>query len=170
MDKFQIYISDTRIFSNSNKAINLFDKSIIGEKKEGKIIYNVFEAFYLFERNLAEILKEDKKINESELLKIFSKNKNFFIKYLVYKDLKNKGYIIKTGLKFGEEFRVYNKLDYSNKHAKYICYPIKENDKLSFKDLISKIRVSHSTGKKLLLAIVDSEEDILYYEIDWVKP
>jgi tRNA-intron endonuclease, archaea type len=169
MQKFPIYLEGIRVFSNSTKAINIFDKSLIGERKDGKIIYNSYEAFYLFEKNLAEIIRSKKKLKESELIKTFSKNMDFLTKYLVYKDLKNKGYIIKTGLKFGEEFRVYNKLDYINKHAKYICYPIKQQEKLSLKDLISKIRVSHSTGKKLLLAIVDTEEDILYYEIDWVK-
>lgn len=171
MEKIPIYIQGERIFSNSSLAINEENKRKIGELKDGKIIYSSFEAYYLFENKKAILLKNNKELNEQNILKLFSKDKSFMIKYLVYKNLKNKGYVIKAGIKFGEEFRVYDKLSYNkNKHAKYICYPLKASDKITWKDFISKSRVSHATGKKLLLAIVDSEEDVIYYETDWVKP
>ncbi|MDP2925669.1 MAG: tRNA-intron lyase [Nanoarchaeota archaeon] len=171
-DRFNIYVIEQRIFSNSQKAHSIQDKNKIGELKEGKIIYSSFEAFYLFETKKANILNiKDIKLSETELLKLFSKiDKDFYLKYLVYKNLKNKGYVVKTGLKFGEEFRIYTKQDYiKNHHAKYICFPIKSSEKIDPKDFISKTRITHSTGKKLLLAIVDNEEDISYYEIDWLK-
>ncbi|MEM0465494.1 MAG: tRNA-intron lyase [Candidatus Pacearchaeota archaeon] len=168
---FPIYLEGERIFSNSKIAIDTQDRKKLGEIKDGKVIYNPFEAFYLLENKKAKLIKNDKELKEQEILKIFSKNKDFITKYLVFKDLKNKGYVIKAGIKFGEEFRVYNKEDYKkNKHAKWICYPIKSIDNIKIKEFIAKLRVSHASGKKLLLAIVDSEEDIIYYEIDWIKP
>lgn len=167
--KFTLYIAGERIFSNSQKAINLNNKSKLGELKEGKVIYSNFEALFLSETKKAVIvnLKNNKQLSEHELIRIFSKKSDFLTKYLVFKYLKNKGYIVKTGLKFGEEFRVYKK---SDKHARWIIFPLKSNEKIHPKDIISKSRISHSTGKKLLLAIVDSEEDITFYEIDWLKP
>ncbi len=176
--KFTVYLSSERIFSNSEIAIALQDKSKVGEFKEGKIIYSAFEALYLMEKNKANIIniKNNKPVQEHELIKSFSKkDREFYIKYLVFKHLKNKGYVVKTGLKFGEEFRVYSNSkkskDFSsgNPHAKYICYPIKQEKQINPKDIIAKTRITHSTGKKLLLAVVDSEEDISFYEIDWVK-
>ncbi len=167
---FPLYLSNDRIFSNAEKAMNLAELRKIGELKEGKIIYTSFEAMFLQETKKAEIinLKNNKILKEIEIIKHFTKkDKEFLTKYLVFKYLKNKGYIVKTGLKFGEEFRVYNKYD---KHARWIVYPIKSTEKIEPKELISKSRISHSTGKKLLLAIVDSEEDITFYEIDWLKP
>jgi tRNA-intron endonuclease, archaea type len=168
--KFPVYISGERIFSNSQKAINLQDKSNLGELKEGKVIYSQFEALYLVEKKEAIIvsIKKGKELSENEIITLFSKKeKEFHTKYIIFKYLKNKGYIVKTGLKFGEEFRVYKKHD---KHARWIVFPVSSNEKIQPKELISKSRVTHSTGKKLLLAIVDSEEDITFYEIDWVKP
>jgi tRNA splicing endonuclease len=42
-------------------------------------------------------------LNNEEVLKKFSKlDKRFNIKYLVFRDLKDKGYILKTGYKFGQ--------------------------------------------------------------------
>ena len=168
--KFPIYLSQDRIFSNSQKAASLENKTKLGELKDGKVIYSEFEALYLIEKKFSEAtsLKNNKKLSENELIQLFSKKqKDFHTKYIIFKYLKNKGYIVKTGLKFGEEFRVYKK---SEKHAKWIVFPVKSSEKISPKDLISKSRVTHSTGKKLLLGIVDSEEDITFYEIDWVKP
>lgn len=168
--KFPIYLSNERIFSNSQKAINIAELRKIGEHKEGKVIYTSYEAFYLQETKKAVIkdIKKEKPLSENELMSsLTKKDKEFHTKYIVFRNLKNKGYIVKTGLKFGEEFRVYKKQD---KHARWIVYPIKSTEKINPKDLISKSRISHSTGKKLLLAIVDSEEDISFYEIDWIKP
>lgn len=177
--KFPLYLSGERIFSNSDKAINLFESRKIGELKEGKVIYTNFEAMYLQETKKAILadIKKYRQLSENESLALFSKkDRNFLTKYITYKYLKNKGYIVKTGLKFGEEFRVYcnpkKPRDFlaCPQHARWIVFPIKSNEKIAPKELISKSRITHSTGKKLLLAIVDSEEDITFYEIDWIKP
>jgi tRNA-intron endonuclease, archaea type len=168
--KFPLYLSGERIFSNSQTAISLQETKKLGELKEGKVVYSPFEALYLIEKNIAVFIsiKKGKQMKENEILSIFSKkDKDFNTKYIIFKHLKNKGYIVKTGLKFGEEFRVYKKQE---KHARWIVFPISSNEKIQPKELISKSRISHSTGKKLLLAIVDNEEDITFYEVDWLKP
>lgn len=140
----------SNLSSNSQKAFTLFEKSKFGEKKSGKIVYSIYEAVYMIENKKA--------VGKIKL------NKKQELSYLVFKDLRKKGYIVKTGLKFGCEFRVYKK---KQKHAIYLVDIIKDNIKL--KDFISKTRTAHSTGKKLLLAIIDSQKDISYYEVDWKK-
>ncbi len=166
--KFSIYLNSAQLFSNSQKAITLQNSKKLGEFKDGKVIYSPFEALFLVEAGKAELIANKKQTKE-QIIKIFSKkDKEFLTKYIVFKELRKKSYIVKAGLKFGGDFRVYDKNKFNSNHAKYICYPIK-SQKIELKDLIAKIRISHSTRKKLLLAIVDSEEDILFYEIDWVK-
>jgi len=163
--KFPIYLQGDRIFSNSAKAFSIQDSKNLGEKSNNKILYSEFEAFYLFETNQAEILKT-KPLSEEQILKEFAKkDKQFSIKYPVFKILR-KNHIVKTGSKFGAEFRVYDKL---GNHAKYLVFPVKQSDKLNLHELVSKTRIAHSTAKKLLLAIVDKEQDVLFYEIDWLK-
>jgi len=164
---FQIHISANQLSSNSQKATTLAKTKHLGEFKQGKVIYSPYEALYLIETNNAELIKNNKPINKQNVEKTFSKNqKDFLTKYLVFKKLRQKGYIPKTGLKFGSEFRVYKK----NKmqHARYLCYPLSDSN-LKIEDLISKSRIAHSTAKSLLLAIVDSEHDIIFYEINWMK-
>jgi tRNA-intron endonuclease len=163
--KFSIYIQGENIFSNSNKAFSIKDSKNIGEKSNNKIVYSEFEAFYLFETNQAEIIKT-KPLTEEQIIKEFSKkDKQFSIKYPVFKALRKKAYIVKTGSKFGAEFRVYDKI---GNHAKWLVFPIKQSEKLNLHEIISKTRIAHSTAKKLLLAIVD-KQDVLFYEINWLK-
>lgn len=163
---FQINIIGDKLFSNSSKAFSLEDSKNFGERKEGKIIYSSYEAYYLYNRKDCEIVNNNKVLNNIEILRHFLRSdKDFNLKYSVYSTLRSRGYIVKTGLKFGGEFRVYEK--HNLVHAKWICYSVKSSRKISWEDIISKARVSHSTAKKLLIAIVD--EDVLFYELDWVK-
>ena len=111
------------------------------------------------------------KISEKELLKKFQRfDKKIQIKYPVFKNLREKGYIVKTALKFGADFRVYDKGAKSEKkHAKWIVFVDHESKKLTWHEFSAKNRVAHSTKKNLLLAIVDEESDITYYEVSWLK-
>ena len=85
--------------------------------------------------------------------------------------MRSKGYIVKTALKFGAEFRVYDKgIKQGQDHAKWILYASKESDNLNWHDFSAKTRVAHSTKKNLLIAIVDDESDVTYYEISWIRP
>lgn len=167
--KFPIYLQGERILSNAQKAFTLEISKKIGEKIQKKIIYSPYEAFYLVETGKAEIInmKNNNQIKENQLITILSKkNKDFSLNYAVFKKLKNKGYIVKTGSKFGAEFRVY--CNSMNKHARWLVYPVKQSEKSNWNEFISKNRIAHSTGKKLLLAIADNE-DVLFYEINWMK-
>ncbi|MBS3079445.1 tRNA-intron lyase [Candidatus Pacearchaeota archaeon] len=164
-NKFPIHISKGRIFSSSQKAFSIQDSKNLGEKSNNKVNYSEFEAFYLFETNQAEIIK-NKSLSEEKIIREFSKkHKEFLVKYQVFKALR-KNHIVKTGSKFGAEFRVYDQIA---NHAKWLVFPVKQSEKLNLHELISKTRIAHSTAKKLLLAIVDSENDVLFYEIDWIK-
>ncbi len=166
MAKFLIYQVGNSFASNTKDAIDLASTSYLGEIKNGKVLYSLFEVLYLLEKNKAELLNnKDKKISFSELMKKNEKNNEI---YLAFKDLRDKGHILKEGLKFGTDFRVYKKGDKPGKdHAKYLLHAISQNSKLNLKEIASKSRVAHSTNKTLLLAIIDAEEDINYYEIKW---
>ncbi len=74
---------------------------------------------------------------------------------------------MKSGLKFGSEFRVYKSKNEA--HAKWIVFPVTKHNKINWEDFIAKNRIAHSTGKNLLIAIVDSQQDVTFYEIGWIK-
>lgn len=172
MEKIQAYITGELISSNTSEAYSLYKKSSFGEPVGDKIQYSLSEAMFLAEKGKMEIISRNKKISKKDLINKFRKiDKKIQIKYLVFKDLREKGYVVKTALKFGAEFRVYEKGSRpGKKHAKWIVFTDHESKTLTWHEFSAKNRIAHSTKKNLLLAIVDEESDISYYEVKWIKP
>ena len=171
--RYNIAFSKDRVYSEQTKEAKiLYDQSRFGEPVEGKFQYSLVEALLLLEKARVNILDKKKKLKFDDFVSRAEKvEKNFWIKYCVFRDLRNRGYIVKTALKFGADFRVYDRgIKPGEDHAKWIVYPVKESTSFTWYDFAAKNRVAHSTRKKLLLAVVDDEGDVSYWESSWVKP
>ena len=170
--KIRGIFSGDSVVSGSKEAKDLYSKSLFGEYIGKKMHYSLSEALYLVDKKKMDIYKNTRKMSFSEFMdKCKRLDKNIHVKFTVYKDLRSKGYLLKTALKFGADFRVYDKGKRPGKaHAKWILYPVSENEGLTWYDFAAKNRVAHSTKKNLLIAIVDSEGSITYYEVGWKRP
>ncbi len=171
MNKIKAYLLGEIVSTNEAEAFTLYKKSNFGQPIGQKIQYSLSEALYLVEKEKIRVMKNKKIIGFEELLKIFKKiDSRIQLKYPVFKDLRDKGYVVKTALKFGADFRVYEKgRTPDEEHAKWIVFCEHESKKFSWQDFSSKNRVAHSTKKNLLIAILDEESDVSYYECLWVK-
>ena len=158
----------------SDDARELYNQSRFGSISDsGKIELSLLEGFYLMEKGKLDVKSDaGRKISfESFLRKARKTEPNFWIRYCVFKDMRNRGYIIKTALKFGADFRVYDRgVKPGEDHARWIIYPVNEGSTLTWHEFSAKNRVAHSTKKRLLMGIVDAENDVTYYEIKWVRP
>src|SRR3989344_1143427 len=106
------YIVGDKVVSTSQEAFSWHEKSRWGEKKSGRIEYSGVESLFLVEEKKMQIFTGKKEIDFDLLLKkIKKKDKKIESKLSVFSDLRKKGYIVKSALKFGAEFRVYDKGD-----------------------------------------------------------
>jgi tRNA-intron endonuclease, archaea type len=156
----------------NQKAISLNQKSYFGKLQDNILELSLIEAFYLMESGRLNIYKDnsDEKIELDYIRNIIKRN-NGYAKYLVYKDLKDRGYIVKTGFKYGSEFRLYERgKSPGDGHSDYLVKIIHENYDINALDFASYVRVSHGVKKNLLIAVVDDEEDITYYNVEWTRP
>ncbi|HOF44261.1 MAG TPA: tRNA-intron lyase [Candidatus Pacearchaeota archaeon] len=171
MKKITAYLVGEIVSTNEAEAFTLYKKSNFGQPTGQKVNYSLPETLYLVEKNKIEIKKNKKSISFEELFRIFKKIDNRIqLKYPVFKDLRDKGYVVKTALKFGSDFRVYEKgKTPDEEHAKWIVFCEHESKKFSWHEFSAKNRVAHSTKKNLLIAIIDEESDVSYYEISWIK-
>ncbi|MEM3127144.1 MAG: tRNA-intron lyase [Candidatus Woesearchaeota archaeon] len=158
----------------SDAAKQLNEQSVFGILLEdGKVQLSLVEAFYLLEKGRLKIYKTKERVfTKEEFTKVAQKlEPNFWVRYVVFKDMRNRGYVVKTALKFGADFRVYDRgIKPGEDHAKWILYPVYESDALTWYEFAAKNRVAHSTKKRLLIGIVDNEDDVTYYEIKWTRP
>lgn len=172
MEKIKAYLTGEIVSTNNSQAHSLYEKSSFGEPIGEKIRYILSEALFLADKNKIEIFSGKKRLTKQELIDKFRRiDKRISLKYPVFKDLREKGYVVKTALKFGADFRIYEKGGKpGKKHAKWIVFADHESKKLTWHEFSAKNRVAHSTKKNLILAIVDEESDITYYEVKWIKP
>lgn len=170
--EIKAYLTGETVSSNSAEAFTLYKKSHFGEPIGEKVQYSLHEALFLVENGKMEIFYMNKKISSKELLrKAHIADKRINIKYPVFRDLRRRGYVVKTALKFGADFRVYEKgASPGKKHAKWIVFTDHESKRLTWHEFSAKNRVAHSTKKNLLIAILDDEGDVSYYEVRWVRP
>ncbi len=165
------YFIGDGVRSTSPQAFTMYEKSRWGEKKNNWIDFSGVEVLYLVEKNKLEVLSGKKKLDFNELLKKFKKSdKKIETKLVVFSDLRNKGYVVKTALKFGAEFRIYERgVKPGMDHAKWVAYCVRENEQMGWHDFAAKNRVAHSTKKNLLICVVDEEGGVSYYEVGWRK-
>ena len=81
-----------------------------GEMDHSKLLLKSFESLYLLFTDRLTIFKGKKNIDFDSYLQICKKqDKDILTKFLVYRDLRNRGYTVKDGLGFGSDFTVYDK-------------------------------------------------------------
>jgi tRNA-intron endonuclease len=165
---------DEKVITEDNDlARELCNQSCFGEMIENKVQLSLIEALYLIQKKKL-IVKDgrNKEIDEERFLKKARKiEPNFWVRYCVFKDMRNRGYIVKTALKFGADFRVYDRgVKPGQDHARWILYPVHEGTTLTWHEFAAKNRVAHSTKKRLMMAVVDDEGAVSYWEIRWLRP
>ena len=169
-----IFSRERVITENSDEARDFYNKSRYGDLLEdGTVQLSLLEGLYLLEKKKILVLDgRNKEMSTNMYLKRATKQEsNFWVRYSVFKDIRDRGYIIKTALKFGADFRVYDRgIKPGEDHARWIVYPIHEASTLTWYEFAAKNRVAHSTRKRLMLGIVDNEGDVTYYEVKWVRP
>jgi len=171
MKKILTHLLGEIVSTNEADAFTLYKKSSFGQPVGQKIQYSLAETLYLLEKDKIEVIKNKKEIKFEELFRLFKKiDSRIQLKYPVFRDLRDKGYIVKTALKFGADFRVYEKgRTPDEEHAKWVIFCEHESNKFSWQEFSSKNRVAHSIKKNLLIAILDEESDVSYYEVSWVR-
>lgn len=161
------------IFTNEN-SIKLYSDHFYGKQIDENILQLSFvEALYLLEKNILKIFDSSyNKVTTEKFIQVSQKiESNFNEKYKVYKDLRDRFFIPKTGFKFGSHFRVYDKfLSLSNfSHSKYLVHVIPNNYIFKYQSLSRAIRLANSVKKKMVFASYFSESDIKYIEIKRIK-
>ncbi|MEM5812382.1 MAG: tRNA-intron lyase [Candidatus Aenigmatarchaeota archaeon] len=153
----------------------------IGDENDiskGRLEISFVEALYLLEKGKINIKKGTKKLSFKELMEFgIQRDKRLHEKYMVYRDIRERGLVAKTGFKFGCDFRVYQRgvgvkkgPKTASEHTKWIVYTVPEDYTCSFAELSRAVRLAHSIRARMLWAIVDNEDNVTYFEVVRIKP
>ncbi len=169
-----LFMKDHAMTEKNDLALALFHQNCYGNLTRAKCVrLSLIETLYLLEKERIQVVDGKGKIIDTDSFfeKASRKEPNFFFFFSVFKDFRDRCYVIGTALKFGADFRVYDRgVKPGDDHARWIVYPVKETQGMTWHEFTAKNRVAHSTKKRLLIAIVDDEGDVTYYEVKWTRP
>lgn len=151
---------------NAQAAEELKNKGY-GITENGELLLNFYEALYLLDKGLLEV-KDDKgtPVTFNELLQFSEKaDEGFWAKYLVYRDLRGRGYVVRGGFGLGADFRVYERGEYGKDTAKYLILSLQEGKPLKLESLAQTLKQSQNLKKELVLAVMSRRGEIVYYSV-----
>ncbi len=136
---------------------------------DSQLVLDLIEGYYLFVNDRLDIFKPNGKlISLKEITNLCKKQyTDFEVKYMVFENLRNKGYVVSPGIKFGCDFAVYIHgpgID----HAPYLVKVLKPSQNISGVDIVLAGRLATTVKKQFILAIVyTGEKSIKFVGFDW---
>ncbi len=150
---------------------SLHKDNFYGHLDGNSVRLSLYEALYLVENDILDLkdVKSEEILEYEEVFSIAKNNgKGFKTKYQVYKDLRDRGLIPKTGFKYGAPFRAYSD-DPDKTHAEYIIQPSREKYECKWYQVSRAIRVAHSVRKSFLYGRV-KEKKVDYLKMERETP
>ncbi|MBA4436818.1 MAG: tRNA-intron lyase [Nitrosopumilaceae archaeon] len=139
------------------------------EEIDVPLILDLIEGYYLLEKKKITITKLKQKIKTNEMIEICKQEvHDFEKKYIVYKNFRDKGYIINPGIKFGCDFAVYEKgpgID----HAPFLIQVYNRNEPITSTGIVLAGRLATTVRKQFILAIPKGKEKVDFLALDWWK-
>lgn len=163
---------DLVLVNDQSEASQIYNKGYYGYPVSGGgIELDLLEAIYLMESDRLTVHRASDTLSLVDLLKQASTHyEGFEILYIVYRDLRQRGYIVKSDA--GDfDFRVFPRGGTPNTaQTKYWVLAISERAAFRIKEMFEETERSERTRKELLIAVVDEEGDLTYYKASTGAP
>jgi tRNA-intron endonuclease, archaea type len=140
-----------------------------GMEFEAPLVLDLIEGCYLVEKKSLKVFQIDgKPVSFSKIRKICKKQYvDFDADYTVYQNLRNKGYVVTPGIKFGCDFAVYERgpgID----HAPYLIQVFRSTEDLTATGIVLAGRLATTVKKQFILAIPNiKQKKVDFVGFDW---
>ncbi|TFG15310.1 tRNA-intron lyase [Candidatus Thorarchaeota archaeon] len=166
-----------------SKAIFSGKKAIVGKEDADRISQQGFygerlpnaelelspiEMLHLIERSRIVVETPAGNVMDAEdiVSQVSQTDKNLWSKYLVFRDLRSRGYAVRSGFGSGIGFRVYERGDKpGNSVANQLVYVLKEGNPISLNELDLVTETAATSRKELVFALVDQNGEVNYYTV-----
>jgi tRNA-intron endonuclease len=162
---FKGLLSGFRVIVTKDDSTGELLKRGLGDEEGDSVTLRPYEAMYLMRLNWLQVTDRDGNPVTFEQLvgRSLSENKRGWTKFLVYRDLRSRGYVVREGYGIRSDLRVYARGDYPGGAAKYTVIPINEGEKIALSEMIRMIETVYRMGKEPIIAVVERRGEIIYY-------
>ncbi|MFB6265688.1 MAG: tRNA-intron lyase [Candidatus Nanohaloarchaea archaeon] len=157
----------------------IFEELYYGKEFEDYLELSLVEAMHLVDREELNVEEDGEELDKERLQERFvERDEEFPQKYAVYSDLRDRGYIVKSGFKFGAHFRVYPRgvnpykegPKEQREHTKWVVHAVPQDQTFTYTDVSRAVRLAQNIRATMLWGVVDPEEEVTYYRVEHVTP
>jgi tRNA-intron endonuclease len=136
---------------------------------DAPLILDLMEGYYLMKKKAISLQGEGgNELTAKQLGEVCEKSyTEFEEKYIVYKKLRDAGYVVTPGIKFGSDFAVYEHgpgID----HAPYIVQVMSPHSTITATAMVRSGRLATTVRKQFIVAISDTKRDTVeFLRYDW---
>ncbi|MHA1450365.1 MAG: tRNA-intron endonuclease family protein [Candidatus Hodarchaeales archaeon] len=167
-EKYDCFFEGKKFLIREEMAIDFFyNKSYFGYLEKDELELEREEVVLLLERGRIRVLDGDKKeLKINDIVSSFiADDTDFWSHYLVYKDLRERGYLVRKNPGKLTAYKLYARgVQPGKSPAKKTILPMIEGRVLELEDLDMAVKMAISSKKKLLLGVVDRVGEVTYYE------
>jgi len=161
LEALEAYHERKRIYLPRSENLKELRERGFGRLKGDRIFLSPYETFYLMEKGRIRVVTQRRReeLTLRDLVKKLSVGKpEVWIKYLVYRDLRDRGYIVREAS--GVDFEVHGKGP-----LRRIVSIVFEGREASLERLNKLLQYAMRERKELVLAVIDRRTDIVYYTL-----
>ncbi|MFL6323140.1 MAG: tRNA-intron lyase [Nitrososphaeraceae archaeon] len=137
-----------------------------GDKEDSEYLLKPYEALYLVYTKRLILKGIRNNLDFDSLIELILKHdKDILTKFLIYRDLRSRGYIAKEGFGFGVDFRVYERGEFEKKASKYIVFGLNEGINMKANNFSVAIEQIGKMGKEGVIAVVERRGGVIYYKV-----
>ena len=137
-----------------------------GDKEDSEYLLKPYEALYLVYTKRLILKGKRNNLDFDSLIELILKHdKDILTKFLIYRDLRSRGYIAKEGFGFGVDFRVYGRGEFEKKPSKYIVFGLNEGINMKASTFSAAIEQIGKMGKEGVVAVVERRGGVIYYKV-----
>ena len=164
-----VLVKDHTLILDKNMQNSLEQKGF-GEIIKKKFFLKPFESLYFLYADKLKLTRGNQQINfDSMMQECIKFDNDILTKFLIYRDLRTKGYIAKDGFGFGSDFRVYERGQFGEKAAKYVVFGLSEGKREKMGLLQKQIEQMTKMGKEPVIAVIERRGEVIYYKISRIK-
>lgn len=160
-------ITQSGVQVSEQSSIDALSQRGYGTPENKTLTLTFFEALYLQDKGMLETKTADgATLDFAALLQLYAAaNKNAWVNYLVYRDLRGRGYVVREGFGAGADFRIYERGTYGKDTAPYLVLVTQEGQPLPTRELADAVGKCQNQQKELIVAVMNRRGEVVFYSV-----
>ena len=148
-------------------SIDALSQRGYGTAEKDSLALAFYEALFLVDKQILSVKnKKGVQVDFQSLLQAYeAADDNAWMHYLVYRDLRSRGYVVREGFGAAIDFRIYERGAYGKDAAASLVLSTQEGQPLPMEDLANALAQTQSLKKDLILAVMNRRGEIVYYSV-----